>query len=290
MENRNYNKQAAGLLSAAAALCLAVSSAQGALIAHWKLDEANGDYTSGGIREEVSGNSTIAREVSASTSITEGAAGLAPDGGTAMTFTATDPDSYINAGSVESNGTYVSGAATTPLVLGNTFSITAWFNVSSVAGNSDRMIISNTFNSNTGFALGTSGTNIVADFGNLRFGATAGISANRTYFVAMLHDTDGDVNFGWTAGANNRISLYDTTTSTWQHFDGTQSKSVINLQNLTIGSFTSATTREFVGTLDDIRIDSDTLSQAQLNALVIPEPSSALLGGLGLLVLLRRRR
>lgn len=292
MKNRNYNKQAAGLLSAAAALCLAATSAQGALLAHWKLDEANGDYTSGGIREEVSGNTTIAKEVSLSSSVTEGAAGLAPDGGKAMTFTATNPDSYLTVGSVENDGTYVAGAATTPLVLGATFSITGWFNASTVTGTTDRVIISNTFNSNTGFSLGTRGNTIIADFGNGRATYSPTLVADRTYFVAMLQDTDGDTNFGWAAGSNHRVSLFDTTDSSWQHFDGTGFKTGINLNNLTIGSFTSGTGREFEGRLDDIRIDNDTLTQAQLNTLVaVPEPSAALLGGgLGLLALLGRRR
>lgn len=290
---KHTSKLLSSVLCVVSALCLAATSVQGALIAHWKLDEANGDYTSGGIVEEVSGNATISTEVPVATSITEGQTGLSPYGGTSMSFSNTDPDSYISAGSVESNSTYVSGPATTPYVLGSTFTISGWFNASSITGgSSDRTIVSNQYTSNTGFALGTNSSRIFADFGNTREYSTSGsVSANRTYFVAMLQDTNGDTNFGWTAGSNNRISLYDTTTSTWQHFDGTDSKTGINLQNMSIGSFTSALTREFEGLLDDIRIYDNTLSQTELEELVvfIPEPSTAILAGLGLAGICLRR-
>lgn len=48
------------------------------------------------------------------------------------------------------------------------------------------------------------------------------------------------------------------------------------------------TNRTFTGTMDFIQIHNSALTVSQLNA--IPEPTAALLGGLGLLSLLRRRR
>ena len=52
----------------------------------------------------------------------------------------------------------------------------------------------------------------------------------------------------------------------------------------------SAGNRPFVGLIDNVSIHNTALSLTELNALAIPEPSGALIGGLSVLFMLRRRR
>lgn len=275
-----------------AALSCFTMTASASLVLHWELDEDNGDYTAGGYTEQV--HSTIlSSEVSTGTNITEGQTGMAPGVGTSMSFSDTATDSYIAAGSVESTGgvgTHVSGSATVPLVLGTQFTMCAWFNTDTVS-NSDHMILSNPFNGTTGFAFGTRGTNVFMDFGSSRqITATAGITIGQTYFMAVMQDPDGDINQGWAVGANNRIALYNATTEVWKYFDGTLSRNTLTLQSMRIGSFVGGG-REWDGLLDDIRVYNNTLTQADLNAMVtVPEPGSLTLLGLSLALCLRRRR
>jgi hypothetical protein len=276
-------KSTRSLLFSVATLSCLTMTASASLVLHWRLDEANGDYTAGGYTEQVHAT-TLGTEVVAGTDITEGLAGLAPGGGTSMSFSDTAADSYIAAGSVENTGgvgTHVSGTATIPLVLGNNFTMSAWFNTD-VGTNTDRTILSNPFNSNTGFLFGIRGTSLIMDFGSSRHLTAAGaITVGQDYFMAVMQDPDGDTNHGWTAGANNRIALYNPTTATWQYFDNTQIKSGLLLQTMRIGAFVGGG-REFDGLLDDVRVYNNTLTQADLNAL-------ALLG-LSLALFRRRRR
>ncbi|MFT5110639.1 MAG: hypothetical protein ACI9UA_006295, partial [Pseudoalteromonas tetraodonis] len=151
-------------------MSLATSVAHADLIVHWKLDEANGDHTTVGYFEQVSGSSTIAREIAVGTDVVEGQTGIAPGGGTSSAFTAAGSETYIDAGSVEDDGgepgEYVSGAAGAPYILGSNFTISAWFNTNSLSG--EHIMFSNRFNSNAGILVGTRGGNILMDFGNVR--------------------------------------------------------------------------------------------------------------------------
>lgn len=271
------------------ALTLTVASAS--LVMHWKLDEANGDYTGGGYREEVSG-STLSAEVVTGADVAEGSAGLAPGGGSSADFSIDDPDTFINAGSLEADGTHVTGVSTTQYVLGSTLTISGWFNADGFGGG-DRIIASNRFSSGTGWMFGTRGGNVIMDFGNTRASATPTVplATGNTYFLAVLMDTNGDTNFGWTAGSNHRLSLYDADAGTWEHFDGTQNKTGLNLQEVSIGMFTNGG-REFDGRIDDVRIYDHTLGQGDLDILVgIPETGPAALIALAAgLVMVRRKR
>ena len=256
---------------------------------HWKLDEANDDYTAGGYTEEVSG-STLSAEVVSGTDVTEGSPGLAPDSGSSVSFSINDPDTFINAGSLESDGTHVAGVVSSPFVLGTNFTYSGWFSPDTLS--SERIFVSNRFNSSTGWMIGMRGGNVLMDFGNQRAQATPTIpiEVGQNYFMAVRQDPNGDTNFGWAAGSNHRISLYDVTNDTWEHFDGTNQRNGLNLNEVSIGKFTNSG-REWDGLVDDIRIYDNTLSQLDLNGLVvIPEPSSIALVSLAAIGLFVRRR
>ena len=261
------------------------SSARADKVLHWKLDEATGPS----YLEQVYGTTTQSSEVG---TITENLPGLAPDGGTSVGFTRTQQDSYISAGSVEDNagspGSYISGAAGTPYKLGNNYSFTSWFNADTITGQ-DSIIVSSVFNSNSGWMLGVRGDEVIFDFGNTRHTTSFDIVEDKDYFVAVLADPNGDTNFGWSAGANNRIGLYDPDSETWQFEDGTQFKNQLWLDQLSIGRFTNGG-RQFDGLVDDVQIYNHTLTFDELDALVnpaaVPEPASVAIWsaiGLGLL-------
>ena len=96
------------------------------LLLHWKLDESTGPN----YKEEVSGLSNAA-EIE---SVTEGLSGLAPDGGTAFGFTNTDPNySYVDAGTLKSDGRYVPGSDPDYKLLDADWTIAIWFNWASGA-------------------------------------------------------------------------------------------------------------------------------------------------------------
>ncbi len=278
------------LASLLAACALSPSLAPAALLMHWKLDEAGGDYTGGGYAEEVS-SSVLSSEVATGADVTEGRPGLAPGGGTSVEFFDGPSDTYISAGSLESDGTHVAGPAADPYVLGANFTISGWFRTDTLS--SEHIFVSNRFGSTTGWMMGTRNGGMVMDFGNQRssFTPTIPLVVGQDYLFVVRQDPDGDTNLGWSADSNHRLSLYDVTNDTWQHFDGTQNRPSLNLTEISIGRFTNGG-REWDGLVDDIRIYDHTLSDAELNALVeIPEPGAPALAAFALLLIgIRRRR
>ena len=266
-------------------LGLFVASAQAGLVLHWKLDESTGPK----YHEEVYNTSDVAVEVG---SVTEGAAGIAPDGGTSITFADTDPGSYIDAGTVLDNagapGAYVAGSQATAYRMNQVYSMTAWFNLSADPAGGDYIILSSDWNSKRGWMLGVRNSKVVFDFGNTRAFGPA-VEQDKDYFVAVLADPDGDTNFDWDVDANHRIALYDVVAGTWATTDGTQSKPKPWLQGLEIGSFNNGD-REWQGNIDDVQIFNHTLTQSELDALVVPEPATLALLGIGGLAILRRRK
>jgi len=257
-----------GSIHFAVLISFAVSAAHADLIVHWKLDEANGDYTSGGYVEQVSGNSINSKEMVTGTDVAEGQTGIAPDGGTSMAFTEGDPDTFINAGSVENNGDYVSGVAAAPYILGGNLTISVWFNTTSLSG--EHIMFSNRFNSSAGILVGTRGGNILMDFGNTRaqYTPSPALETDKNYLIVVRQDPNGDTNFAWATNSNHRISLYDLDNEVWQHFDGTNQKNGLSLNEMSIGKFTNSG-REWAGTIDDVRVYDHTLTQEDLDELTM---------------------
>ena len=277
-------KHAKTYLLATTATLMTANLSGASLVKHWTLDGSS-PYT-----EEVTGNST--NTVDVAPGVTSGQAGIAPGGGTSVLFS-NNGGGHISAGTVESDGDYVSGSGdgTFTLLSGN-YTVSAWINLSAdqqIGG--DRVAVSSQFNSSTGFLFGVNGgssNQVFMDFGNASLDSGISLDEEKDYFIAVLRDTTG-TNVG--GGTNRaRIVAYDVAAGTWQTSDTTINRS-IRLQNLTIGAVANDLNgREFEGRIDDVRIYDSALSQAELDALVIPEPGSLVLLAMGGLCVIRRRR
>ncbi len=262
------------------AAALLMPSASADLVVHFKLDEADGDYTSGGYLESVSGAGDIATEVVAGTDVTEGMPAIAPDGGSSAAFTiGGDPNTHIDVGSLEdadgAPGDYIEGAAGSPYSLGGNFTISAWFSPDSLNG--EQILFSNRFSSTTGWMIGTRNGQMLMDFGNTRasFAPSTPLVAGQDYLFVVRQDPAGDTNLGWEAGSRSRLSLYDVTNDSWQHFDSTRQKPGLNLQEMSIGRFTNGN-REWNGRIDDLRIYDHTLTDEELGSLLDSSTPSAM--------------
>jgi len=225
---------------------------------HWKLDESIGrNY-----KEEVSGLSN-AVEIAP---VTEGQPGLAPDGGTAFGFTETDPDySYVDAGTLQSDGTYVAGSDPDYKVLDANWTIAIWFNWASGANT----MWGSDWASGDGWSTRINEGQLIHDFGNRVGNSELMPQGGRDYFLAIARRTNDATDLpgtGEVSGDRHVFALYDKAEDTWSYSYGTHSSN-IRLQGIEIGTFNA--NREWVGTLDDPRIYGIVLTQTDLDALVL---------------------
>jgi hypothetical protein len=277
--NRSTANPAIALVAISVLFC--VSAAQAGLVLHWKLDEANGDYTGGGYKEEVFNTTSIAREVASGTDVAEGSAGLAPDGGAGITVSDTASDSYIQAGNVNADGTYATGAGdSTYKSLNNNWTVTAWIRYTGSPGN-DRVFYSGQWSNGGIFHMGP-GKVVSLDYGSGGYDSSVPLAADTTYLVAYQYDSSQPF------GTGHRLQVQAWDGSSWTS-DSTNYAGNLALRNMSIGRFSNGG-REWVGQIDDIRIYDHTLTQTELNALTVPEPSSALLALAGLVCLGFSRR
>jgi hypothetical protein len=246
------------------------------LVLHWKLDDTGTTF-----KEEVTGQTGTAVAVG---TLATGQTALAPDGGNSVDFDI-DAASYIDAGTVQSGGTYVAGSDTDYKVLTGAFTVTLWGRLQSSSG-SDQMLFASNFNSNDGLTVGTRSNKMIVDFGNGRVTSTDTVAVDTTYLFAVRRDPTRSV-FGGGTNAN-AISFWDG--STWRETQSNNNKN-FRLQGLEIGEFNPNDPREANAIIDDVRVYDHALTQAELNALaVVPEPATFALLGLGCLMIFPRRR
>lgn len=115
------------------------------------------------------------------------------------------------------------------------------------------------------------------------------------HFVAVTVPNAADfMDIAWYSGARGGTlsgDLNATNTNTTDIATGTSAIAFGDSIVTTLTLPTATTTRVPNGYIDDFRLYDEVLTTEQISALyAIPEPSAALLGGLGFLALLRRRR
>ncbi len=228
------------------------------LLLHWKFDESTG----ANYKEEVSGLSN-AVEVAP---VTEGQPGLAPDWGTAFGFTNTDPNySYVEAGTLKSDGTYVAGSDPDYKVLNANWTIAIWFNRASGAST----MWGSDWDSHDGWSTRIRGGQIVHDFGNVPVDSGLIPQEGEDYFLAIARRTSDAADLpgtGEVSGDRHVFALYDKAADAWNYSYGA-GQANMRLQGIAIGTFN--TNGEWVGTLDDPRFYGIVLTQADLDALVM---------------------
>lgn len=238
-----------------------VSSGHGALISHWAFDEGSG--------------TTAANSVGGSATLNNATWGSDATRTSFITFSG-DPGSYAD--------TNISIPAAL-LSTGGSFSVAFWVNrdVSDTEPNS--IILGNRYNS--------TGT----DFAPRQF-----VKFTPTKFEWHMNGNGNDnldpgpdmVGGEWHHEAvtvdNGLVQYYRDGVALGAPKAVTQSFS--SDQPLYFGgqANTASGGEFFNGSLDDIRIYDNALSASEVAALVVPEPSSSLLGACGILFLLRRRR
>jgi len=243
---------------------LAASSANAELLANWSLDGTS-PYT-----ESVTGNATNTVDMNGTASST---AGIAPDGGDAISFT--NDGVYLSNGTFQDGGAYAAGSGDgTQMNVSGAYSFTAWINLSASNG-SDKVIASSQWNSGTGWMFGFRNfggvdNRLFMDFGNTRAYSDAGIELDKDYFVAVIADGSSGVDTVGGDENKNRLAFYDVEADVWSYTDGTIFKNSLWLKNMQIGAFSGG--REFLGTVDDVSIFDHALTESELADMVGATP------------------
>ena len=265
------NKQIPVLLASAL-----TTAAPAALVAQWDFEEGSGTTTtanppSGGIVSDVLGTSV------SWTTNTPGAASTS-----AISFDGTGRfGTNLNAATVGING---SGAKT----------IVSWIRTTQA----DKRYFWG-WSPDNGLVPGSDLRFAIEDSGKLRFEVSGGftryddlsLNDGEWHMVAAIinpGDTIADVDF-YIDG-----NLYAPTANTTATINttGTGTGGAANPNEFFFASGGNTNSQLWIGDLDDFRIYDTALTETELDGIysAIPEPSSAFLGGLGLLALLRRRR
>ena len=267
------------LLATAGASLLAIQSSSAVLVAQYGFDEATGSIAIDSAGGDDNGTITGATRV----------AGIAPAGspgfGTgALSFNGTSSNK-VDLGANQDLLQNVGGAT-----------LAAWVNGNSYSGSGGNSIIGISVESNSGsarFVLQVSSGRLRAGGrdGNNGGGATQGFSSfsGPTLSINTLYHLAATVDY-----AANTFELFVDGTSV-----GSGNAANFNANATTpdtpslasfIGSNSAGNGEFFDGTIDDARIYNSILADNEIAALAVPEPSAALLGALGCLALLRRKR
>lgn len=244
------------------ATLMAVGAESTTPVLHWAMEEGSGLQT----KEEVSGVTNIATLINGPT----WAEGMAPESTASVNFQDTNPNSYLDAGTLDTNSAYV--ANTTNLngkVLSPPWTITAWVQ-SDISIDSDQCIITSDTDGGQNWWLfyirryANLPNNLGFDFGNSRIYSGIDVPAGKPVFVAIS-----------STSTNSQFSVWDGETWTYKEQNN---NSDIRLDGLEIGSFGDGN-REFQGDLDEIRIYDSALTEPELLSLVLANDIGGDLGG-----------
>lgn len=251
-------------------IAAATISSQAALVAHWDLNTLN---------EKISGTAgTLTGDAAI------GGTAIAPAGIGALTTTT----GMFNTNMIANNILGFGGKGS--------FTMLAWIQTSSAT---DQTIFS--YSPNNGITGGSDLRLFVQANGNLRLEMNAGagfeadlgalnLNDGATHMVGVLFNSatgdsfrdvdlyvDGTI-YDVTGGTDHGVNIHETLSSGGNGIRFGQD---------------NAAKRQFVGTIDDVAIYDTALTPSEFADIAIngvPEPSTALLGALGMLALLRRRR
>lgn len=265
-------------------------AAQGALVAHYKLDETSGNLA------DASGNSLTGTlqtfnstanpnawaynqpsvpagtygeiTVSPSTAASFGASFQGGDNDNRANFAIGSPaviENLINAGT---NGPGGNGGVGNMTVMG-------WINLDTASGN--QRIFGTGTSGLGGWGFGTSGSNLIfTTFGGADRRGTGGLVVGTWYHIAATYD-DNSLDFfvnGTSVGTTNGPDAGKFTEEIGTSFR--------------VGASNNGVDQNF-GRYDEVKVFDTVLTAAEIQSAAIPEPSTALLGALGALALLRRR-
>ena len=253
-----------------ATLALTTFSSQGALIAHYVL---NGNGTS-------SVNSPAANGTLVGSASFGGAASPAPGSTASLSLDHGVHGLSVTPGVLAINGSYsVAGWANID-TLASAASATTIVGAYQTASPFEHNYLIRVFDSNaTGGNAGKLGFITRDDAGNtISLTTGSAITLDTWFHFAATFDSAtrvGTLYVNGDAVAN----------STMAAFAGFAAPTVAG-----IGGFHATTAISMNGLVDDVRIYNNVLNESQIDAIMVPEPSTAILGGLGMLALLRRRR
>ncbi|VGO22733.1 LamG-like jellyroll fold domain-containing protein [Pontiella sulfatireligans] len=203
---------------------------------HWNLEEGSGTNTT----ETISGETNVAALVGSCTWSNE-AVSLGIDG-------------YIDAGTLKTDGSYIAGSHPDSTTAANSWTVTAWINLSPRQELSGDRIIASSDAGTDGWRLFTREAGGIPeslgfDFGGTRVDSLKSIPLETDVFVALID-----------SNAGHRFAIWDG--SDWQFSSGTASNS-IRLQGIELGAFDGAAA--FQGIIDDVRIYGQALDQSELD-------------------------
>ncbi len=241
------------------------------LVLWWPLDEGVGVYTT----ERVTGLPNVA-ELKGPVVWTDG---IAPGSSKAIWLNNSTPASYVDAGTLRSDGvTYVPGIDTSFKLLGDNWTMTAWVKLSSPQTQTGHRGILTAEWAANGWMWHVTGVNRNLHWEFFPSAAVSSIALelDKVYLVALMGDNSGTA---FSGSNRRRFAIWDG--DAWTYDDGTEFIKP-KMQGLEIGSFGTGS-RQFEGIIDDVRIYNKTLTEEELTELLqLPPPPPA-----GTLILLR---